>query len=128
MCNSSAPISSPQSSPSLIINGDDFGYSEAVNRAMIQAHQAGALTSASLMVNERAADDAVKCAKENPSLAVGLHLVLVLGRAALPSSEIPHLVDADGNFTRSSFRAGLNYYFNPAARARIAPRDAGAVR
>jgi hopanoid biosynthesis associated protein HpnK len=103
----------------LIINGDDFGYSEAVNRAIMQAHREGVLTSASLMVNERAADDAVRRAKEHPSLAVGLHLVLVLGRAALPSAEIPHLVDAAGKFTNSSFQAGLNYYFNPAARREL---------
>ena len=105
--------------PPLIINGDDFGYSEAVNRAIIQAHREGVLTSASLMVNERAAEDAVRLARENPSLAVGLHLVLVLGRSALPPGEIPHLVDAQGNFTDSSFRAGLNYYFNPAARREL---------
>jgi hopanoid biosynthesis associated protein HpnK len=105
--------------PALIINGDDFGYSEAVNRAIIRAHREGALTSASLMVNERAADDAVRLARENPALAVGLHLVLVLGRAALPPDEIPHLVDAAGHFTRSSFRAGLNYYFSPAARSEM---------
>jgi hopanoid biosynthesis associated protein HpnK len=103
----------------LIINGDDFGYSEAVNRAIITAHQAGVLTSASLMVNERAADDAVRRARENPRLAVGLHLALALGRAALPAAEIPHLVDARGNFTDSPFRAGLNYYFHPAARREV---------
>lgn len=103
----------------LIINGDDFGYSEAVNRAILQAHREGVLTSASLMVNERAASRAVEMAKANPSLAVGLHLVLVLGRAALPHSEIPHITDAAGNFTNSSFQAGINYYFNPAARREL---------
>lgn len=68
------------------------------------------------MVNERAAGEAVQLAKETPSLAVGLHLVLVLGRAALSPSVIPHVVDADGNFTNSSFVAGVKYYFSPAAR------------
>ncbi|MEO6723985.1 MAG: hopanoid biosynthesis-associated protein HpnK [Blastocatellia bacterium] len=103
----------------LIINGDDFGYSEAVNRAIIQAHREGVLTSASLMVNERSAAEAVAMAKANPSLAVGLHLVLVLGRAALPHSEIPHITDAAGNFTNSSFNAGINYYFKPSARREL---------
>lgn len=100
----------------LIVNGDDFGYSASVNRAIIQAHCEGVLTSASLMVNERAAADAVRLAREHPGLAVGLHLTLVLGRAALPPAEIPHIVDVHGNFTDSSFRAGLNYYFSRAAR------------
>jgi hopanoid biosynthesis associated protein HpnK len=109
----------PTAAPALIITGDDFGYSEAVNRAIIQAHCEGVLTSASLMVNECAADDAVRLAKENPSLAVGLHLSLVMGRAALPASEIPHLVEAHGKFSRSPFRAGINYYFNSSARSEL---------
>ncbi|MBO0722700.1 MAG: hopanoid biosynthesis-associated protein HpnK, partial [Blastocatellia bacterium] len=103
----------------MIINGDDFGYSEAVNRAIIQAHTQGVLTSASLMINERAAGDAVKLAKANPNLAVGLHLVLVLGRAALPHSALPHITNGQGEFTGSPFRAGLAYYFNPAARREL---------
>src|SRR4029453_6693151 len=90
----------------LIINGDDFGYSEAVNCAIIQAHREGVLTSASLMVNERAAAQAIELAKANSRLAVGLHLVLVLGRAALSHHEIPTITDAQGNFTNSSFQAG----------------------
>ncbi len=103
----------------LIINGDDFGYSEAVNRAVIQAHREGVLTSASLMVNERAAAQAIELAKANPTLAVGLHLVLVLGRAALPHSELPHITDLGGNFSDSSFKAGVQYYFSRAARSEL---------
>ena len=103
----------------LIINGDDFGYSDAVNRAIIEAHREGVLTSASLMVNERAAAEAVRLAKAAPSLAVGLHLVLVLGRAALPPAELPHITDAAGDFTTSSFEAGVKYYFSPAARREL---------
>jgi hopanoid biosynthesis associated protein HpnK len=103
----------------MIITGDDFGYSEAVNRAIIRAHREGVLTSASLMVNECAASDAVLLAKANPNLAVGLHLVLALGRAALPPVEIPHITDTQGKFTDSPFRAGLNYYFSRVARGEM---------
>lgn len=103
----------------LIINGDDFGYSDAVNRAILQAHQHGVLTSASLMVNEAAAAQAIALAKAHPTLAVGLHLVLVLGRATLAHAEIPHITDAQGRFTNSSFRAGIQYYFSPAARREV---------
>ena len=103
----------------LIINGDDFGYSEAVNRAIVQAHCEGVLTSASLMVNERAAAEAVELARAHPGLAVGLHLVLVLGRAALPHAELPAITNAAGRFTDSSFRAGVQYYFSPRARREV---------
>jgi hopanoid biosynthesis associated protein HpnK len=103
----------------LIINGDDFGYSEAVNRAIILAHREGVLTSCSLMVNESAARQAVELAKSNPGLAVGLHLALVQGRAALPHKEIPHITDTNGDFTTSPFRAGVHYFFSPAARREV---------
>ncbi len=112
-------FTAPPASIPLIINGDDFGYSEAVNRAIIQAHREGVLTSCSLMVNERAALHAVELARSNPSLAVGLHLVLVLGRAASPHREIPHITDPNGYFTNSPFRAGVHYYFSPAARREL---------
>jgi hopanoid biosynthesis associated protein HpnK len=112
-------VGAPHNPIPLIINGDDFGYSEAVNRAIIQAHCEGVLTSASLMVNERAAEHAVRLARATPSLAVGLHLVLVLGRAALPHDGIPHITDPQGNFTNSSFRAGIQYYFSPTARREL---------
>ncbi len=113
------PPIAPQTHHPLIINGDDFGYSSAVNRAIIQAHQQGVLTSTSLMVNERAADEAVQLARATPSLAVGLHLVLVLGPATLPATRIPHLVNADGKFTNSPFVAGMKYFFSPAARREL---------
>jgi len=100
----------------LIINGDDFGYSEEVNRAIIQAYREGVLTSASLMISERAVEHAVGLARRNPGLATGLHLALALGRSALPHSEIPHITDEQGRFFDSPFRAGLNYYFSPVAR------------
>lgn len=112
-------LSIHQSFAPLIINADDFGYSSAVNRAIIQAHHEGVLTSTSLMVNERAADEAVRLAKATPSLAVGLHLVVVLGRAVLLPAVIPNIVDADGNFTNSPFAAGIKYYFSPTARREI---------
>jgi len=117
--SSDRSLTVPRAPIPLIINGDDFGYSEAVNRAIVLAHREGVLTSCSLMVNERAAPHAVELARSNPSLAVGLHLALVQGRAALPHAEIPHITDPNGNFTTSPFRAGVHYYFSPAARREL---------
>ena len=103
----------------MIINGDDFGFSHGVNQAIIQAHEQGILTSTSLMVTGDAAMEAVALAKSYPNLAVGLHLVLVCGKSALPPSEIPHLVDSAGNFPNDSLKAGLRYQFNRAARREL---------
>jgi predicted glycoside hydrolase/deacetylase ChbG (UPF0249 family) len=60
----------------LIVNADDFGGSEAVNRGVAQTHEHGILTSASLMVRGAAADAAAAYARSAPRLGVGLHLDL----------------------------------------------------
>jgi hopanoid biosynthesis associated protein HpnK len=103
----------------LIVNGDDFGASEHVNEAVIQAFKRGILTSCSLMVSGDAFDHAVRLARENVQLGVGIHLVTVLGRSVLPHSQIPHLVDKDGNFPSDPTIAGLRYYFSMAARKEL---------
>ncbi len=95
----------------LIVNADDFGRSAAINQAVIRAHRDGILTSASLMVNEPACDEAVALARETPRLGVGLHLTLLCGRSALPSRRIPGLVNAGMEFTRNPAGAGFRYFF-----------------
>jgi len=103
----------------LLVNADDFGISAEVNEAIIRAHREGVLTSTSLMVTGKAAEQAVRLAKENPRLAVGIHLVAVLGRSVLPQSEIPTLVDEAQNFSNNPTAAGLKYFFAPSSRREI---------
>jgi hopanoid biosynthesis associated protein HpnK len=95
----------------LIVNADDFGRSHSINQAVIRAHREGILTSASLMVNEVGFAEAVKLAKENPKLGVGLHLTLLQGHSTLPPEKIPGLVNARGEFSNSPIGVGLNYFF-----------------
>jgi hopanoid biosynthesis associated protein HpnK len=103
----------------LIVNADDFGASEEVNEAVIRAFQEGVLTSCSLMVTGEAFNQAVRLAKENPRLAVGIHLVTVKGRAVLPKSVIPSLVDAQGRFSDDPVASGLRYFFSRSARRQL---------
>lgn len=103
----------------VIVNGDDFGFSSGVNRAIITAHEQGVLTSTSLMVTGEAFDEAIVLAQAYPKLAVGLHLVLGCGKAVLPPSQIPHLVDSTGNFPDRVFRSGLRYQLNSKARREL---------
>jgi predicted glycoside hydrolase/deacetylase ChbG (UPF0249 family) len=60
----------------LIVNADDFGRSAGVNRGIIEAHEHGIVTSASLMVRWPAAVEAAAFARGHPRLGVGLHLDL----------------------------------------------------
>ncbi len=89
----------------LIINSDDFGYGRAINYAIIDTHQEGILTSATLMTNTPGFEHAVKLAKENPTLGVGVHLVLTFLKPL--RDDVPSLVDEEGNFYRpDAHRAG----------------------
>ncbi len=104
----------------VIFNADDLGDSRAINAAIFQAHRQGVLTSASLMVAGEAAEEAVALAREYPTLAVGLHIVMVDGRPALPPQEIPHLVGLDGRFPQDAVALGLRCFFSRTAQAELA--------
>lgn len=103
----------------LIVNADDFGLSHSVNEAVIRAHRDGILTTASLMVNEPGCDEAVKLAKENPRLGVGLHLTLLMGHSALPPGKIPGLVNARNEFSNSPVGVGMSYFFKRGLREQL---------
>ena len=104
----------------IILNADDLGASAGINAAIMLAHRQGVLTSACLMVTGEAAAEAVALARQAPALAVGLHLVVAGGRAALPPERIPHIADGNGLFPDDPLRAGLRYFFSRAAQAELA--------
>ena len=86
----------------LIVNADDFGLTDGINRAVEELHRAGALTSATLMATGPAFDEAVDVAARNPTLGVGCHLVFVDGTPVSPMETIPSLLGNDGRTFRSS--------------------------
>ncbi len=83
----------------LIINADDFGLTAGVNRAIVEAHQRGVVTSATMMANAGAVDDAVACALQS-KLSIGCHVVLIDGAPLLPPQDVSSLVVADGTGAR----------------------------
>jgi hypothetical protein len=60
----------------VIINCDDFGFDEQINRAVVQALECKMLSSASLLVDAPAVIDALDISKSYPELGVGLHINL----------------------------------------------------
>jgi hopanoid biosynthesis associated protein HpnK len=103
----------------VIFNADDFGRSHAINEAVVRAHREGVLTTASLMVNGDAFDEAVQLARQHPSLGVGLHLTLVMGRSTLPPAKIPGLVNSEGRFTDQAVAAGMGAFFKRSLRPQL---------
>jgi len=107
----------------LIVNADDFGLTRGINRAILELHRQGVLTSATLMANAPATGDAIALAQQTPSLGVGCHIVLVDGDPLLSTQrEIPNLGDPITGKLRQTlinFLAGTYRYW-PARHPRMA--------
>lgn len=103
----------------LIINADDFGLTRGVNRAIAELHDAGAVTSATLMASGAAFDDAVALALARPSLGVGCHIVLVDGIPVSDPVSIPTLLGPD----RRRFRTSLADFALSVLRGTITQED-----
>lgn len=86
----------------VIINSDDFGISEGVNRGIVEAHQKGVLSSTCTMSNMPDAGEGIKLAQSTaPKLGLGLHLVLSFGVPVSPAEKVPSLVFAEGQFAQT---------------------------
>lgn len=96
----------------LIVNADDFGLSVGTNLGIEKAHREGILTSASLFATTPGFEHALKIAKRNPKLAIGVHLSLTLGSPVLPLSKVQNLIDNYGDFEGSFFKLIYKSYFN----------------
>jgi chitin disaccharide deacetylase len=105
----------------LVVNADDLGMTRGINRAIAEAHDAGIVTSATLMAGSDAFDDAVEIAARRPSLRVGCHVVLVEGHPLADGTEINSLLDpaARTNGTRPQLRASLANFARAATRGLI---------
>jgi len=71
------------------------------------------------MVSAPAAEDAITRAKTLPDLNVGMHLVLSNGKATLPASEIPALVNSNGEFETNQVSCGIKMFFNTEAKTQL---------
>lgn len=96
-----------------IFNADDFGISKGVNAAIVKAHREGILNSASLMINQKYAAEAVKLAKEMPELEMGLHVNLTNEYPAASAQEIPLLVDNRGKLKNGFVNLLLISFLKP---------------
>jgi len=99
----------------VIVNADDFGLTAGVNRAIVELHRDGVLTSTTLMARAKATDEAIEIALATPSLGVGCHVVLVDGEPMLPAGEIPTLVDRSAGL----FQATLGGFLQRLVTGRI---------
>ena len=96
---------------SLIVNADDFGLAESINRGIIKGYKEGFISSTSLMCGAPAFDDAVACARLCPNLGLGIHLTLVGGvKPVLPAEQVPSLVTEEGIFPDDYILFAKHFY------------------
>jgi len=95
----------------VIFTADDFGLADPLNGAVVLAHRQGLLSCASLMATGPRTQAALDLARDLPGLCLGVHLTLIQGRAALPPTAAPHLVDSRGFFPNHPVATGWRYFW-----------------
>ena len=104
----------------LIVNADDFGLHPLINAGIIKGHQEGFITSTSLMPSAPCWQEAVRLAKENPRLGIGVHLTLVGGvPSVLPKEQVSSLLDDDGLFLPDYVAFAKRYYSGAMKKAEL---------
>lgn len=107
----------------LIINADDFGLTAGVNRAIVEAHDHGVVTSATLMANGHAFEEAAGLAQSRARLGVGCHVVLVDGVPLLNKTDVGTLLDPAGSSGVPHFREGISKFGALALLGRLAEHE-----
>jgi predicted glycoside hydrolase/deacetylase ChbG (UPF0249 family) len=80
----------------LIVNADDFGFSQGVNHGIIDSYLYGIVNSTTMMMTMAGTEHAIQLAKKYPKLRVGIHLVLTCGKPLV--AHVPSLIDNNGHF------------------------------
>ncbi len=82
----------------LIVNADDLGWTDGVNRGILEAFHHGIVTSTSLLANGTAFSGGVEAARSAPGLGVGVHLNLSDGPPVADRETVTGLLNDEGEF------------------------------
>lgn len=88
----------------LLVQSDDYGFTKAVTYGIIEGIDNGILTCTGMFTNMEIAPWAAEFIKARPDFCFGIDFNLVAGPSVSPKEDIPHLVDENGRFIRSSVR------------------------
>lgn len=83
----------------LVVNADDFGRSCGVSAGIVEAHLHGLVSTTTALMNlPGSSPDVAQAARQVPSLGLGVHLNLTLGKPLSPPASVRSLVSAGGTF------------------------------
>ncbi len=111
----------------LILNADDFGLTEGVNRGIAEAQGQGIVTSATMMANSRAFPEAAAItrsfADKRARFSVGCHVVLMDGAPVLPPGRVATLLEPSSHNGTRQFRESLNDFAIASFRHKLNPEE-----
>ncbi len=107
----------------LLVQGDDFGFTRAVTDGIVDSIDFGILRNTGLFANMPSAEYAVSFMKDRPHVCFGIDFNLVSGPSCADPKLIPHLVDEEGNFIRSSVRVKDERYKTEEGRREMFPAE-----
>jgi chitin disaccharide deacetylase len=84
----------------LIVNADDFGLTSGVNRGIVEAHEHGIVTSATLMACGAKFQEAVAMASRSPQLSIGCHVLLVDASPVLELLQVSSLAASNSGILK----------------------------
>lgn len=94
--------------PIIIVNADDLGASEAVNHATFELMQFNVVTSATIIANAPAFEEAVRLARHFPGCSFGAHLNLTVFRPLSASKHLEPILDERGDLSERLFNVGAS--------------------
>jgi|SRR5579883_152168 len=92
----------------VIVNADDLGCTPEINRAIFELIERGRVTSATLMANGPAVEEAARELKKYPRASFGVHLNLTEFAPLAPSEGLAPILGADGKFNNNIRRIRLD--------------------
>lgn len=107
----------------LLVQGDDFGFTRGVTLGIVDSIDRGILRNTGLFTNMPATEFAVSFMKDRPHVCFGIDFNIVSGRSVCNPNEIPHLVDENGEFIRSSVRVNDPLFQTEEGRREMFPFD-----
>lgn len=111
---------SAQNKKRLIINADDFGLCGGINKAVDSLLQSGSLTSVSIMPTGYAFASAVKIAKNNSSINLGIHLCLIDTKPIRSPDKVPSLINKNGLFENKFYIFLMRYMMGRIKKVQVA--------
>jgi len=103
----------------IIINADDFGWTESINEGIIEAHKNGILTSTTMLANSKATQQAIELAKAMPTLGVGVHLSYNIDKPILSARHLDALYNEDGSPRYSTAKLWLAATYSQKVRSQL---------